>query len=82
MNIPCNKYFKDKVVVITGAGGVLCGVLAEAYASCGAKVALLDLSFENADRKAQEIRDLGYVAKAYTCNVLKEDSIAEAHAKI
>ena len=82
MNIPCNRYFKDKVVVITGAGGVLCGVLAEAYAACGAKVALLDLSFENADRKAQEIRDLGYVAKAYTCNVLKEDSIAEAHAKI
>ena len=82
MNIPCNKYFKDKVVVITGAGGVLCGVLAEAYACCGAKVALLDLSFENADRKAQEIRDLGYVAKAYECNVLKEDSIAEAHAKI
>ena len=26
MNIPCNKYFDGKVVSITGAGGVLCGV--------------------------------------------------------
>ena len=44
MNVPCNKYFNGKVVVITGAGGILCGVLAEAYAKDGAKVALLDLS--------------------------------------
>ena len=35
MNIPCNKYFEGKVVTITGAGGVLCGVLAEAYAKEG-----------------------------------------------
>ena len=82
MNIPCNKYFKDKVVVITGAGGVLCGVLAEAYAVAGARVALLDLSFENAEKKAKELRELGYVAQAYECNVLKEDSIRIAHEKV
>ena len=70
MNIPCNKYFENKVVVITGAGGVLCGVLAEAYAAVGAHVALLDLTFANADRKAQELREKGYSAKAYECNVL------------
>ena len=51
MKIPCNKFFKDKVVVITGAGGILCGVLAEAYAQVGAKVALLDLSYEAANKK-------------------------------
>ena len=36
--------FKDKVVVITGAGGVLCGYLAKEFAKAGAKVALLDLN--------------------------------------
>ena len=82
MNIPCNKYFKDKVVVITGAGGVLCGVLAEAYATCGAKVALLDLTLANAKRKADELVEKGYVARPYECNVLISDSIKKAHEEI
>ena len=82
MNIPCNKYFENKVVVITGAGGVLCGVLAEAYAAVGAHVALLDLTFANADRKAQELREKGYSAKAYECNVLIEESIRKAHEAV
>ena len=82
MKIPCHKYFNEKVVVITGAGGILCGVLAEAYAKVGAKVALLDLSYEAANKKAQELVEQGYVAKAYECNVLKEDSIKAAHEAI
>ena len=65
MKIPCNKYFNGKVVVITGAGGILCGVLAEAYAKVGAKVALLDLSYEAANRKASELVEQGFVSKAY-----------------
>ena len=82
MNVPCNKYFNGKVVVITGAGGILCGVLAEAYAKVGAKVALLDLSYEAANKKAQELVEQGFVAKAYECNVLKEESIKAAHEAI
>ena len=82
MKIPCNKFFEDKVVVVTGAGGILCGVLAEAYAQVGAKVALLDLSYEAANKKAEELVSQGYVAKAYECNVLKEDSIKTAHEAI
>lgn len=82
MNIPTHDYFKNKVVVITGAGGVLCGVLADAYAKVGAKVALLDLSLEAATRKANEIVENGYVAKAYECNVLIEESIQAAHDAI
>lgn len=70
--------FKDKVVVITGAGGVICSVLAKAYAECGAKVALLDLNEETAKEKAKEISDMGYIAKGYKCNVLEEESIKEA----
>ena len=33
-----------KNIVITGAGGVLCSMFAEALAATGAKVALLDLN--------------------------------------
>ncbi len=75
-------YFTDKVVVITGAGGVLCSVIAKAYAENGAKVALLDLNLEAAETKAKGISDLGYVAKAYQCNVLSKESIEEAHQQI
>lgn len=82
MKLPNNLFFKDKVVVITGAGGILCGVLAEAYGEVGAKVALLDLSYDNANKKAEEMRVKGHVAVAYECNVLKEESIAKAHEQI
>ena len=45
-------YYNGKVVVVTGAGGVLCSVIAKAYAKEGAKVALLDLNLEAAEAKA------------------------------
>mgnify|MGYP002509191107 CR=1 FL=1 len=47
MNLPVDiKDLKDKVVVITGAGGVICSELAKAFAAAGARVALLDLTRE------------------------------------
>lgn len=75
-------YYKDKVVVVTGAGGVLCSVIAKAYAQEGAKVALLDLNIDAANQKAKEICDLGFVAKGYKCNVLEKASIEAAHEEI
>ena len=75
-------YYTDKVVVVTGAGGVLCSIIAKAYALEGAKVALLDLNLEAAQAKAKEISDLGYIAKGYKCNVLQKDSIEAAHEEI
>ena len=75
-------YYSNKVVVVTGAGGVLCSVIAMAYAKEGAKVALLDLSLENATLKANEIVEAGYIAKAYQCNVLVKESIEAAHQAI
>lgn len=76
------SYYNNKVVVITGAGGVLCSVIAKAYAKAGAKVALLDLSLEAAEAKAIEIRELGYIARAYKCNVLEKESIEKAHEEV
>ena len=40
INLPLNCDFTGKVVVITGAGGVLCGDMARAYAQAGAKAAI------------------------------------------
>ena len=41
---------KNKVIVITGAGGVLCGTMAKALAKAGAKIAVLDI-IETAAKK-------------------------------
>lgn len=79
MNLPfVVEDLKDKVVVITGAGGVLCGGLAEPIARCGAKVALLDLNLEAAQRVANGLTAQGLVAKAFECNVLDKQSITNA----
>jgi len=68
-----NTDLTGKVAVVTGAGGVLCSAFAKVLARAGAKVALLDLNFDAADKYAREIRDEGLVAKAYACNVLDKD---------
>ena len=44
-----------KVAVITGAGGVICSVLAKDLVRYGARVALLDLNLEAAERAASDI---------------------------
>lgn len=62
-----------KVAVVTGAGGVLCSAFAKDLARAGAKVALLDLNQEAAQKFADEINAEGGVARAYACNVLDKD---------
>ena len=82
MKLPFNIDLKDKVAVVTGAGGIICSYLAKAIAKCGAKVCLLDLNKDAADVYAQEIVKEGYIAKAYGCNVLDKDSLEAAHQEI
>lgn len=82
MNLPFQIDLKGKVVVVTGAGGVICSHLAKAIASCGAKVALLDLNKEAAEKCAEEIRGMGGVAKGYEVNVLNKESLEKCHQEI
>ena len=70
-----NEALNNKVVVITGAGGIICGTLAKAYAQEGAKVALLDLNGEAADKVAQEIVANGGIAKGYKVSVLDKSDL-------
>ena len=71
-----------KVAVVTGGGGVLCGIMAKALAKAGAKVAILDLRAEAAEAVAEEIRAAGGVAMGLSANVLELASLQEAEAKI
>ncbi len=74
--------YKDKVVVITGAGGVLCSMMAKEYAKLGAKVAVLDLNLAAAQKVADEIVAEGGVAKAYAVNCLEKESMEKAKSSI
>ncbi|KMK52121.1 D-mannonate oxidoreductase [[Actinobacillus] muris] len=70
MSIEKKHNFTGKVIVITGAGGVLCAYFAKELAKTGAKIALLDINVEQAAAYAAEITAAGGVAKAYQTNVL------------
>lgn len=73
MKLPFDMDLKDKTVVITGGGGVLCGMFAKALAKTDAKIAILDLNLDAANRVAAEIEKDGGIAKGYAANVLDID---------
>lgn len=74
--------FKNKVAVITGAGGVLCSAFAENLAKQGCAVALLDINEQAVREVAENIKKQGGVAGFYPCDVLNKASVEEAHKKI
>lgn len=82
MKLPFEIDLSGKVAVVTGAGGVLCSLFAEALAKTGAKIALLDLNEEAASAYAEQINQNGGIAKGYACNVLDKESIENAHQQI
>lgn len=73
---------KDKVAVITGGGGVLCGGFAKDLAAQGAKVAILDLREEAAQAVADEITAAGGCALAVGVNVLEAASLEQARQRV
>ena len=68
----------SKVIVLTGAGGVLCGTLAKALAKEGHKIAVLDLRIEAANTVAEEINNAGGTAIGVSANVLEKESLDTA----
>jgi NAD(P)-dependent dehydrogenase (short-subunit alcohol dehydrogenase family) len=72
----------EKSVVITGAGGALCGTLARALGGSGMKVAVLDLQEEAARKTAEAITSAGGKALAFACSVLDEAQLEGVYAKI
>jgi len=72
----------EKVIAVTGGGGVLCGTMAKALGAAGGRIAVLDLAEEAAAKIADEIKSGGGKAVAVKCNVLEKDSIEAALEKV
>ena len=70
-----------KVIVITGAGGILCGAVSKALAGAGAKIGVWDMIEEAAAAVAGEIKSDGGIALAVKCDVLDKKSLQVAKEK-
>ncbi len=82
IELPINIDYKNKVVVVTGAGGVICGAMARAFAQSGAKVAALDLNEEAVKKLADELKNEGFICNGYKANVLEVEDLQRVHGEI
>jgi len=74
---------KDKVCVITGGGGVIGTAIAEALASTGVKVVILDIREEVAVKLAKDLeKRFKTSCVGIECNVLDKDSLIKVSHKI
>ena len=75
MKLPYRIDLSDKIVVVTGGGGILMAEFGRALAECGAKVALLDIN----EKAAQEVAaSIGENAIGIGTNCLVKESIIAA----
>ena len=82
LNLPLNIDFSGKVVVVTGAGGLICGAMARAFAQSGAKVAALDLNEDAVKALAEELKGEGFVCEGYKANVLDAEALEQVHQAV
>ena len=68
--------FKNKVAVVTGAGGTLCSEIAIQLAKEGAKVVLVGRTMEKLEAVLQKIEAEGGTGFAYACDVTDKPAIA------
>jgi len=72
----------SKVVLVTGAIGVLCSLLAKALVAKSHRIVVLDLRNEVADKIADEINKVGGKALGFATNVLDKESLETAKKTI
>lgn len=77
-----NVVLTGKTAVVTGGGGILCSVMAKSLAKAGAKVAILDLKLDAAQKVADEIIAEGGEAIAIAANVLEPESVKAAAEEV
>lgn len=82
IKLPLNVDYTGKVVVITGAGGLICGAMARAFAQSGALVAALDLNEESVKKLADELKGEGFICEGYGANVLDPEVLESVHQKV
>jgi NAD(P)-dependent dehydrogenase (short-subunit alcohol dehydrogenase family) len=67
-----------QVAAVIGGGGVLAGAMATGLARAGADIAILDVSQENAERRAKSIITLGRDAIGVVCDATSKSSLQQA----
>ena len=77
-----NTYCKDKVAVVTGAGGTLCSAIAIDLAKKGAKVVLVGRTREKLEKVAAEIAAAGGACRIEPADVTDEVAIGEIAARV
>ena len=82
IDLPLKIDYSGKVVVVTGAGGLICGAMARAFAQSGAKVAALDLNEDAVKKLADELTSEGFICNGYKANVLELDSLEAVHKAV
>ncbi|QGH33945.1 SDR family NAD(P)-dependent oxidoreductase [Gracilibacillus salitolerans] len=80
--LPIHSNLKDKVAVVTGGGGVLCGAMAKELARQGMKVAVLNRTYEKAEKVVNDIKEQDGEALAIGCDVLDRDAVIRAEEKV
>ncbi len=66
---------KDKVALVTGGGQGIGEAIAKAYAKEGAKVVVVDVNHDTAEKVAQEIKNNGGEALAFEADVTKSSDV-------
>jgi NAD(P)-dependent dehydrogenase (short-subunit alcohol dehydrogenase family) len=74
---------EDKVIVVTGATGVLAGGTARYLLAQGAKLVMLGLRQEAVEQVVEECRrDISVMVSGYCCNVLEQNTLEQVYEKI
>jgi NAD(P)-dependent dehydrogenase (short-subunit alcohol dehydrogenase family) len=74
--------FRDKIAVVTGAGGTLGSAVARDLAGCGARVALLGRTLDKLEAVAAAIRSTGGAALAVAADVTDRQAVDRASAAV
>ena len=72
--------FEDRTVIVTGGGGGIGGAACRRFAAEGARVAVLDLDLDAAEKVAAEIRTTGGRAAALRCDITERAEVDAALA--